>query len=167
MYELAILTIFPAAVILAAFTDLFTMTIPNRISLVLVAAFLALAPFAGITLQQFGWHVLAGLIVLAATFGLFVAGIIGGGDAKLVSAVALWVGMEQLLPYLLIASLFGGALTLGLMSFRKMPLPVTLNSLGWLSRLHNPKGKIPYGVALAAGALWIYPETTWFTGLAG
>lgn len=167
MYELAILTIFPAAVILAAFTDLFTMTIPNRISLVLVAAFLALAPFTGLTLQQFGWHVAAGLIVLAATFGLFVAGIIGGGDAKLVSAVALWVGMEQLLPYLLIASIFGGALTLGLMTFRKMPLPVNWNSLGWLSRLHAPQGKIPYGVALAAGALWIYPETTWFTGLAG
>lgn len=167
MYELAILTIFPAAVILAAFTDLFTMTIPNRISLVLIAAFLALAPFSGITLPQFGWHVAAGAIVLAVTFGLFIAGIIGGGDAKLVSAVALWVGMDHLLPYLLVASLFGGALTLGLLTFRKMPLPLDWNNLGWLSRLHDPKGKIPYGIALAAGALWIYPETTWFTGIAG
>lgn len=167
MYELAILTIFPAAVILAAFTDLFTMTIPNRISLVLVAAFLVLAPFANITLPQFGWHIAAGLIVLAVTFGLFIAGIIGGGDAKLVSAVALWVGMDHLLPYLLVASLFGGALTLGLLSFRKMPLPLQLDKLGWIARLHSPKGKIPYGIALAAGALWIYPETTWFTSLAG
>lgn len=167
MYELAILTIFPAAVILAAFTDLFTMTIPNRISLVLVGAFLALAPFSGITLTQFGWHVAAGLLVLAVTFALFIAGIIGGGDAKLVSAVALWVGMEQLLPYLLIASIFGGALTLGLLTFRKMPLPLSLNKLGWLTRLHAPKGKVPYGIALAAGALWIYPETMWFAGLAG
>ena len=47
MYELAILTVFPAAVAFAGAMDLFTMTIPNRISLALVAGFAVLAPLAG------------------------------------------------------------------------------------------------------------------------
>jgi prepilin peptidase CpaA len=167
VYELAIFTIFPAAVIFAAFTDLFTMRISNRISLALIAGFLVLAPFSGMTWQTFGWHLAAGVVVLAVTFVLNMLGTFGGGDAKLVSAVALWVGMEQLLVYLLTAAMFGGTLCLAILAFRKYPLPVAWLAQTWISRLHQPKGKVPYGIALAAGALWIYPQTIWFSGLAG
>ena len=165
MYELAILTIFPAAVIFAAFTDLFTMTIPNRISLVLVAGFISLLPFSGLSLADIGWHFAAGALMLAITMGMFFAGVVGGGDAKLVSAVALWVGLDLLLPYLLMASIFGGALTLILLFIRKYPLLLAVSHASWLERLHQTRGPIPYGIALSAAALWVYPQTSWCASL--
>ena len=167
MYQLAILTIFPAAVIFAACMDLVSMTIPNRITLFLVAAFFVLAPFSGMTLHVFGLHLAAGALVLTATFLLFFARVLGGGDAKLLAAVALWVGMDQLGIYLLMAGMCGGMLAVALLMFRAVPLPAALIKEVWLERLHRPKGDIPYGIALSAAALWIYPQTSWVAGLAG
>ncbi len=166
MYQLAIFTVFPVAVIFAAFTDLFSMTIPNRISLFLVAGFLALAPFApGMTLETFGMHLAAGALVLAVTFTLFAFRVIGGGDAKLLAAVALWVGWDQLALYILLASMAGGALCVALLMFRAVPLPVRLAKEVWLERLHRPRGDVPYGIALSAAALYIYPQTIWIAAL--
>ncbi len=168
MYQLAIFTVFPVAVIFAAFTDLFSMTIPNRITLFLVAGFLILAPFApGMTLATFGMHVAAGALVLAVTFALFALRVIGGGDAKLLAAVALWVGWEQLPMYVLLAGVAGGALAVALLMFRAVPLPLRLAKEVWLERLHRPRGDIPYGIALSAAALYIYPQTIWVASLAG
>ena len=168
MYQLAIFTIFPAAVIFAACMDLVSMTIPNRITIFLVAAFFVLAPFApGMTLDVFGMHLAAGALVLTATFGMFAFRIIGGGDAKLVAAVALWVGWEHLLLYVLLAGMAGGALAVALLMFRAVPLPLRLAKESWLERLHTPKGDIPYGIALSAAALYIYPQTIWLSTLAG
>ena len=167
MYQLAILTLFPAAVIFAACMDLVSMTIPNKISLFLIAAFLALAPFSGMSLHQFGMHLAAGGLVLTVTFALFFARVLGGGDAKLLAVVALWVGMDQLGLYLLVAGLFGGALAVALLMFRSIPLPASLLKEVWLERLHRPKGDIPYGIALSAAALWIYPQTLWVAGMMG
>jgi prepilin peptidase CpaA len=168
VYQLAIVTVFPIAVIFAAFTDLFSMTIPNRVSLFLVAGFLLLAPFApGMNLQLFGWHIAAGALVLSVTFALFAFRIIGGGDAKLVAAVALWVGWEHLLLYVLLAGMAGGALAVGLLMFRAVPLPLRLAKEVWLERLHKPRGDIPYGIALSAAALYIYPQTIWVASLTG
>jgi prepilin peptidase CpaA len=65
------------------------------------------------------------------------------------------------LNYLVYASLFGGALTLMLLQFRQWPLPYLLAGQGWLLRLHAKDSGIPYGIALAIGALTIYPETEW------
>ena len=53
-------------------------------------------------------HLGAGAVVLAVTFTFFSRGWIGGGDAKLAAATALWLGFDQLMNYLLYASLFGG-----------------------------------------------------------
>jgi prepilin peptidase CpaA len=75
--------------------------------------------------------------------------------------VALWFGFDHLLGYLIYASLFGGALTLLLLQFRQWPLPYPLNGQAWLLRLHDKQSGIPYGIALAIGALMIYPETEW------
>ena len=88
-------------------------------------------------------------------------GWIGGGDAKLAAATALWFGFDHLLNYLLYASLFGGALTLLLLQFRQWPLPAALAGQAWLQRLHAKDTGMPYGIALAVGALMIYPETDW------
>ena len=155
------LTLFPATMAFAASSDLFTMTIANRVSLVLVGGFFVLAVLTGMSPAAIGWHVGAGAAVLVVGFGLFSFGWVGGGDAKLAAATALWFGFAHLMNYLLYASLFGGALTLLLVQFRQWPLPYALAGQPWLMRLHAKESGIPYGIALAIGALMIYPETEW------
>lgn len=159
--DLARLFLFPALMAFAAASDLFTMTIPNRVSLLLIAGFFVLAGFGGMPLPQIGMHVAAGLTVLVAAFACFAFGWIGGGDAKVAAAAGLWFGFSQLTNYLVYASLIGGALTLLLLEFRRWPLPYALGSQAWLLRLHHKETGIPYGIALALGALLIYPETDW------
>jgi prepilin peptidase CpaA len=157
------LSFFPALMAFAASSDLFTMTISNRVSLALVAGFCALALLTGMNLSEFGWHFAAGATVLVVTFSFFAFGWIGGGDAKLAAATALWLGFEHLLDYLLCASIFGGVLTLLLLQMRSWPLPSLLARQPWLLHLHDKDTGIPYGIALAAAALVIYPHTTWMT----
>lgn len=152
---------FPALMAYAAVSDMLTMTIPNRVSILLVAGFAVAAAMSGMSLQDVMMHGGAGLVVLVAGFGCFAMGWIGGGDAKVASAAALWLGMTHLLNYLLYASLFGGALTLFLIQFRHWPLPALLGRQSWLMRLHGKDEDIPYGIALALGALVIYPDTAW------
>jgi prepilin peptidase CpaA len=159
------LTLFPAAMAFAASSDLFTMTIANRVSLVLVGGFFVLALLTGMGPAAIGWHVGAGAAVLVVGFGLFSCGWVGGGDAKLAAATALWFGFAHLLDYLLYASIFGGALTLLLIQFRMLPLPRLLAGREWIERLHRPGGGVPYGIALAVAALLVYPHTEWLAAL--
>jgi len=158
------LVLFPALMAFAASSDLLTMTISNRLSLALSAAFLALALFTGMPLQAIGMHILAAAIVLTVGFIFFAQGWIGGGDAKLVAATALWFGFDHLLDYMVYASIFGGVLTILLIQFRKLPLPAPLARQGWIMRLHDTGGGVPYGIALAAAALIVYPKTGWMPG---
>ncbi len=166
MYQIAILTLFPTAVIFAAAMDLFSMTIPNRISLAMVAGFFCLAPFSGLSLEDVGMHVLAGLMMLAIMVTLFAFNYIGGGDAKLASAVALWLGFGDLLDYAFCASLLGGALSIGFLAFRQVPLPYAWARAPWIERLHAPRAGIPYGIALSVAALIVYHQSFWMRGLA-
>ena len=155
------LLLFPALMAFAASSDLLTMTISNRISLALAGAIFLLTLVTGMSLAAIGMHLAAGALVLVVCFGFFSQGWIGGGDAKLASATALWFGFDFLLDYLLYASLFGGVLTLVLIQFRKLPLPGPLARQPWILRLHDAGGGIPYGIALAAAALTVYPKTGW------
>jgi prepilin peptidase CpaA len=159
--DLVRLLLFPALMAFAAVSDLFTMTISNRISLLLIAGFVVLAAFGGLSLYAVSMHVAAGLAVLTITFGCFAAGWIGGGDAKLAAATALWLGFDHLLLYLVYAAFTGGALALVLLSLRNWALPVVLLGQEWAHRLQDTKRGIPYGIALAIAALVIYPETEW------
>jgi len=153
------LLLFPALMAFAAASDLFTMTISNRVSLALAAGFLALAILGGMGLSEILSHLGAGAAVLAVSFACFTMGWVGGGDAKVAAGAALWFGFSHLLDYLVYASLFGGALTLLLLQFR--PLPYALAGQTWLLKLHAKESGIPYGIALAVGALVVYPETEW------
>jgi prepilin peptidase CpaA len=157
------LTLLPALMAFAAASDLFTMTISNRVPVILSAGFLLLAVMTGMPAVEMLSHAAAAALVLAVTFGFFARGWIGGGDAKLASATALWLGFAYLPSYLLVASLLGGALTLLLLQFRLLPLPGWLAGQAWLERLHRKGGGIPYGIALAAAALIVYPSTPWVT----
>jgi prepilin peptidase CpaA len=163
--DVARLMLFPALMAFAAASDLFTMTISNRVSLALAAGFLALAILSGMGLSDILLHLAAGATVLAAAFACFTMGWVGGGDAKVAASAALWFGFGHLLDYLLYASLFGGALTLLLLQFRQWPLPYLLAGQAWLLKLHAKETGIPYGIALAMGALVVYPETDWITAV--
>jgi prepilin peptidase CpaA len=103
--------------------------------------------------------------VLGVGILLFIPGWIGGGDAKLASAVALWVGFEHLLPYFFYVAFAGGALALLFSTLREVPLPRLVIAEAWAVRLHGKDGGIPYGIALGAGALAVYPQTAWFASL--
>jgi prepilin peptidase CpaA len=159
--DIARLLLFPALMAFAAASDLLTMTISNRVSLALVASFVALALVSGMPGYDMLAHLGAGAAVLVLAFGCFAMGWVGGGDAKIAAGAALWFGFGHLLNYLLYASLFGGALTLLLLQFRQWPLPWQLAGQPWLLKLHAKETGIPYGIALAIGALMIYPETEW------
>ena len=152
----------PALLLAAAAWDLASFTIPNAIQVALFSAFAVFVLASHMGAASLGGHVLAGFIGLVAGFTLFAFGYIGGGDAKLFSCAALWFGMHDLLGYALIASIFGGALTLGLLAARRVPLPGILAAQGWLLRLHDEREGIPYGVALAAGAFFILPQAEVF-----
>ena len=103
--------------------------------------------------------------MLVVVFVFFARGWIGGGDAKLAAATALWLGLAHLVDYLLYASLLGGALTLLILQFRVVPLPKMLWGRQWAERLHERDNGVPYGIALAAAALLVYPQTEWMTAL--
>jgi prepilin peptidase CpaA len=167
MTEAIKLLLFPAMMAFAASSDLLTMTIPNRVSLIMLGGFVLLAITTGMSLEQFAIHVGAGLLVLAIAFAFFARGWIGGGDAKLAAATALWFGFEHLMEYLVYGSIFGGVLTLLLLQYRAVPLPGILIGRAWAERLHEPKGGVPYGIALAAAAMVVYPSTAWMQSLTG
>jgi prepilin peptidase CpaA len=163
--EVVRLLLFPAMMAFAASTDFFTMTISNRVGLILAVGFFALAALQGLPVAEVGMHIAAGALVLAVGFLFFSRGWIGGGDAKLAAATALWLGWSHLYEYLLYASLLGGVLTFGILEFRKRSLPSALAGQPWAVRLHEPAGGVPYGIALAAAALLVYPSTVWMQPL--
>jgi prepilin peptidase CpaA len=164
----SIFFLFPAVMAYAASTDLLTMTIPNRACLALALGYFILALVVGLPFDVIAInlscgdvlsHIGAAAAVLAVAFTCFACGWIGGGDAKLAAASALWLGWALILNYGLIASVFGGVLTLVLIVGRRAPLPEWAARLGWLARLHHPESGVPYGIALAAAGLVMYPQT--------
>jgi prepilin peptidase CpaA len=159
------LTLFPGMMAFAASSDLLTMTIANRVSLALIGGFVILAALSGMSGAEMATHAGAAAAVLVVAFICFARGWIGGGDAKLAAATALWLGFSHLFDYLVYASLLGGALTLLIVQFRHMPLPQMLAGRDWAERLHREGGGVPYGIALAAAALLVYPQTEWMTML--
>src|SRR3974377_2068467 len=138
------LLLFPALMVFAASSDLLTMTISNRLSLALAGSFFLLTMVIGMGLPAIGMHLAAAALVRAVCFGFFSMGGMGGGDAKLAAATTLWFGFDYLLDYLIYAALFGGALTLLLIQFRKLPLPEALARQSWILRLHETGGGGPH-----------------------
>lgn len=167
MIEAVALVVFPLLMAFSAFTDLFTMTIPNRVSLLLVAAYFALAAYLPLPWETVAWHVSCGVAMLLLTFVMFHLRWIGGGDAKLAASTALWLGWEHLLDYGLVASLAGGLLTLVIIEMRRRDLPKSWLSVDFIARLAEKNGGVPYGVALAAAGLLVYPHTLVWSRLGG
>ncbi|MCR5873482.1 prepilin peptidase [Phenylobacterium sp. J426] len=157
----------PALVIVAAVKDVTSFTIPNWISLALAAAFAPAALAAGLPLTDVGVHLAVGLGALVAGMVLFALRWIGGGDAKLFAAAALWLGLAGLPSFLLATAVAGGGLSL-LVLWMRRPLfrPVVLMGPSWVVRLAEPKEGIPYGVAIAVGALAAFPHAPFLSAFA-
>lgn len=161
------LFIFPVLMAYAASSDLLTMRIANWLVVALALAYFALALLAQIPLADIGVSVAIAAVVLVVAFTFFAFGWIGGGDAKLASATALWVGFGLMLPYLIYAALLGGGLTLLILAIRRYPLPAALQRVRWIDRLHDTKSGVPYGITLAIAGLLVYPETAIFSHFIG
>lgn len=167
----AVLLVFPALVILGGTRDLVSYRIPNWISLALAGGFAvaALLGFAGgLAPRELGLDVAVGAAALVAGVVMFALGWIGGGDAKLFAAAALWIGTPGLAIYLAVTALTGGALALLLLSLRN-PLvrPLVLAGPAWFLRLAEPGENVPYGVAIAIGALTAFPASALVQAAAG
>jgi len=157
-----LLFVFPFAMAYAAASDLLTMRIANSVSLGLVVAFLVIALIAGMTAEEMLIHFAIGAALLVAGMLLFGLNLVGGGDVKLLAAAGLWIGYDQLGPFLLYVTIFGGALALLLLAYRRFPA-TALPLPAWAARLHAEGEGMPYGIAIAAGALVVYPLTNWPT----
>ena len=156
---------FPVAMAFAAANDLFTMKIPNKVSLALVGGFLVVAALTQMPLETFGVNLAIGFVVLAMTFALFSFNLLGGGDAKLIAAGSMWIGSNHIVEYLALIAVFGGVLALVILGYRNWFPAHSFALPGWAQRLHVHKGPIPYGIAIAAGGLVVFPSTDIFLSL--
>jgi prepilin peptidase CpaA len=153
---LCALAILPALLLWAATSDLLTMTIPNRLSVVLATSYFLLAPLCGLPLSDLGWSVIAALAVFLICFALFAMNVMGGGDAKLLTAASLWFGLSPSLASFLIAVAYaGGVVTLLFLLLRAGARVVTARGISLPHSIVGTK-KIPYGLAIAIGGLLTY-----------
>jgi prepilin peptidase CpaA len=160
MLHLVLMVVFPLIVAYAAISDFLTMTISNIVTVSLIIAFFLVAPFVGLGWHGFGMALLSGLVVFAVGYVCFAFGWVGGGDVKFATAVALWLGWDHLLEYLVLFSLYGGLLTVAVLVVSRFLEPLPILQVGFLSRFAEHR-KIPYGIALSVAALQIYPTTGW------
>lgn len=158
---------FAGLVLTGAFRDLTSYTIPNWISFAILGLFPLAALAAGLALPTIGIHAGIGAAVLVAAMGMFAMNWIGGGDAKMFAAVAFWMGWPAVMEFLLWTAISGGVLAALLLSLRAPALrPMVLGGPAWLTKLSEPGGASPYGVAIAIGALMGLPQSPLLSTLA-
>lgn len=159
MVAAAICAIFPFCLAMAAFNDLFSMTIPNRIPLAVLATFPVAAYMVGLPLGAIGLHVAAGLLVFGVCFAMFALNVMGGGDAKLLTACAFWFGLDiSLLQFAVYVSFIGGLLTVAIVVLRSQAQVIHAMGIDLPGSVLMAK-KIPYGIAIAIGGFLAYPSS--------
>lgn len=150
--------VLPLLLLIAAYYDVTSFTIPNWISGVLILSYFVLAPASGIAWSAIGLATANAFLVLLIGMGLFAKQWLGGGDAKLLTATALWFGFPEVWMYLLVVMTFGGAVAFGLIFFRRYALPKPVQNVDWVQKLHEPQGDLPYGTAIALAGLAMLPR---------
>jgi prepilin peptidase CpaA len=135
-----------AALLAAAAYDIVCFTIPDRFSLLILVSGLAHGLFGG---TDFLAHLAAPALVLAGGLALFHFGVMGGGDIKLLVALAAWTGFADLMTLLVATSLAGGGLALTLLALRHAA--TGFPGMACPRVLHHA-APIPYAVAIALGS---------------
>ena len=153
------LSIFPALMIAAALCDISSMKIPNRISALLILSFFPTAFVVGLSPMAVLACVGVGVGALVVGMGMFALRWVGGGDAKVMAAAGLWLGVTGMAPFLMWTAVAGGLFAVTLLTLRPWVHPYLANGPRWMGRLFTPKGDIPYGVAICAGALAAFPDS--------
>lgn len=160
-----LLAVLPLALVLAAVCDLRTMMIPDRISIALVLLFLPAAVIGGLSGAQVALALAAAVAVFLAGFCLFALHVMGGGDAKLLSASALWFGFNiSLFEYLVAVSFAGGALALAVLVLRQAARRLPALACAMPASLIS-SAKLPYAVAIAIGGLASFGKAPLFLAL--
>lgn len=163
-----ILTIFCCLMVWAAISDIRFFILSNRLCLsvaILYPVFIASLYFSGyqITLGSIGWSIGISLLIFSFLVFLFARGYIGGGDVKLIPAIALWAGPSRILEFLLITTIFGGLVALLIISFRYLKNYISLHkssekinfSMSESAESEHEENNIPYGVGISIGGLYV------------
>lgn len=144
--------------ILAALSDIRGMTIPNMYSGIILGAFAACYVVLWLGGREdvffgLGSHLIAALIVFVLTLMMFAGKAMGAGDSKLGTALALWMGLKGLIPFIFYTSLAGGLLGLAALGLRHWKPVKNPPEGSWVEQVQGGASKVPYGVAIALGAL--------------
>jgi prepilin peptidase CpaA len=155
--QIGLVLVFPLAMLGAAASDVAKFLIPDWLSIVLVAAFAIVLVVAQASFETALYHFGAGLAIFVLGFGLFAAGLFGGGDVKLLAAATVWTGTAKLLPFLLLVALVGGLLAAILLILRRIFRSRPLRAGAPLARLLSPAEGVPYGLAIGIAGIAVYP----------
>ncbi|MDJ0613274.1 MAG: prepilin peptidase [Rhizobiaceae bacterium] len=165
MFEYFLMIFFPFLMIYSGASDLFSMTIPNLVSMLLISGFVVAAYAVGLDFSTILWHFIAFAVVLGFGFALFAIGQMGAGDVKLAASTALWFGWSfHLMEYILMFSIIGAIVTIAFIFARARFVPQFVGEVEWFVRLYN-SNKYPYGLALGAAGLLVYPSTFWMQSI--
>lgn len=143
--------------IMAATGDVLSRRIPNLLVLLIAAAFFPLALAHGLPLPVILMHTAGGLVTLLAGFALFSLGFLGGGDAKLLGAAAIWFGFAGLPQFIAVTALAGGLLGLAVLAWSLVVLDADIRQSRMSLAVSSVRPSVPYGYAIAAGAILALP----------
>jgi prepilin peptidase CpaA len=148
-----------ALLLLATYTDVTMLRIPNLLSLAVAVIAVVFAAVATPSLHDFLMHLLAGVVVIVVGFALFAVGLkFGGGDAKLLAALSIWLGFAALPVFLIVMSLVGGVVAITVFALRHFGIPVWLSAHGWripALELDEKKSYVPYAPAMTAAFIYV------------
>ncbi len=141
--QYALLAGLAIALLIAAFTDLRSRMIYNWLNIAIAVSAPLFWWASGLALwPDLAIQIATAAAVFAVFAGLFAVGAMGGGDVKLLTALALWIPPTTFLQLLVVMAIAGGALTIVMGAWH-------------VARRQRDRLKIPYGVAIAAGGLWV------------
>ena len=161
------LMLFPLLMILSGAVDVMTRRIPNSLVVGTAALFLPAALVTGMPLWIMSLHVATAAVLLALGFGLFSFGVVGGGDAKMMAAAGLWLGFPCSILFITFSALAGGLLAAAMGLWFLVTMEGGMHS-AWFDKAVAPlKPSVPYGFALAAGAILATPFSWWMRAATG
>jgi prepilin peptidase CpaA len=155
--------VFLALCVFAAMHDVNRLTIPNWLNLTLAGLFVPAAAISGVPMEIIGGHLMVAALAFMVAFGLFAFNIFGGGDAKMIPAVMLWLGPDAGITFIFVMALTGGAFALFILSVRRLIPVVALPGL--IRAPFEENAGVPYGVAIAAGVLVAAPASPFLANL--